>query len=74
MRGDGYGRDFGPGDTVSVYDADADEWFDGVVETEDTLNGRDYWVVRLDDGPIQHGRQVDVMAVPLDRRDLIEGR
>lgn len=66
---------YAPLDRVEVYDGDEDAWFAGYVESEATLTfpgGRqDCWVVRLDDGPIQWGRKLAIMAVPFSRPECI---
>lgn len=63
------GGGFEPFDRVQVYDGDEDAWFDGSVESTSTLETAlgsiDAWVVRLDDGPVQFGRKVSIMAVPV---------
>lgn len=62
---------FAPADRVEVYDGDEDAWFVGAIEDEAEIKGMDFWVVRLDDGPVQFGMQVRVMAVPFDRPEWI---
>lgn len=62
-------------DRVEVFDGDENAWFAGYVESESSLTfpggTQDVWVVRLDDGPIQFGRKVAIMAVPFSRPEWI---
>jgi hypothetical protein len=66
---------YAPFDRVEVFDGDEDAWFAGYLESESTLTfpggAQDCWVVRLDDGPIQFGRKLSLIAVPFSRPEWI---